>query len=123
MTEIIGEAKPAFTVHILTKTQKDISKMPQSLQEKIYFDLDDLSVYGNKLKEPEVRDLGNNLKELRTSAKDGIARSFFFFHIGKEIYVIHAIHKKTKKTPKKDLDLAKTRMRDLKAQLQQTHQE
>lgn len=123
MTEINEEIKPAFTVHILSKTRKVIAKMPLSLQEKIYFDLDDLAVYGNELQEPKVRDLGDSLKELRTSAKDGIARSFFFFHIGKQIYVIHAIQKKTQKTPKQDLDLAKERMRQVKQQLAQQNKE
>ncbi|BCB16427.1 hypothetical protein JPHIA_13270 [Haemophilus influenzae] len=106
-----------FSVHILTQVRKAISKMPQSLQEKIYFDLDDLETYGNELQEPKVRDLGNGLKELRTTAKEGIARSFFFFHIGKQIFVVHAIQKKTQKTPKQDLMLAKVRMKQLKDQL------
>ncbi|THA04365.1 type II toxin-antitoxin system RelE/ParE family toxin [Rodentibacter pneumotropicus] len=117
------EIQPAFTVNILTQTRKVISKMPLSLQEKIYFDLDDLAVYGNELQEPKVRDLGDSLKELRTSAKDGIARSFFFFYVGKQIYVIHAIQKKTQKTPKQDLDLAKARMRQLKEQLAKENKE
>lgn len=112
-----------FTVHILAQTRKLIAKMPLSLQEKIYFDLDDLAVYGNQLQEPKVRDLGDSLKELRTRSKDGIARSFFFFHIGKQIYVIHAIQKKTQKTPKQDLDLAKERMKQLKNQLTEQNKE
>lgn len=109
--------KSTFQVNILVQARKSISKLPQSLQEKIYFDLDDLAVYGNELQEPKVRDLGDGLKELRTSAKDGIARSFFFFYVGKQIYVVHAIQKKTQKTPKQDLDLAKTRMKQIKSQL------
>lgn len=123
MVEMNEELKPNFTVHILAQTKKAISKMPLSLQEKIYFDLDDLAVYGNDLQEPKVRDLGDSLKELRTSAKDGIARSFFFFHIGKQIYVIHAIQKKTQKTPKQDLHLAKERMQQVKLQLAQQNKE
>lgn len=70
-----------------------------------------------------MRDLGDSLKELRTTAQNGIARSFFFFHIGKQIYVIHTIQKKTQKTPKQDLDLAKQRMKQLKLQLNQQTQE
>ncbi|TNH09117.1 type II toxin-antitoxin system RelE/ParE family toxin [Testudinibacter sp. TR-2022] len=108
------EPQAIFTISILKQALKAIQKMPRTLQEEIYFDLEDLSLYGNTLKEPKVRDLGNGLKELRTTAQDGIGRSFFFFHIQKRIFVVHALHKKTQKTPKQDLELAKTRMKQIK---------
>lgn len=108
---------PAFKLHILVQAKKEIDKMPFSLKEKIYFDLDDLQEFGTALKEPKVRDLGDGLKELRSSAREGIGRSFFFFEVGKQIFVVHALHKKTQKTPKKDLDLAKSRMKQIKQQL------
>lgn len=112
-------SKPKFTVNILSVARKAILKMPQALQEQIFYDLDDLAVFGNELHEPKVRDLGNGLKELRTQSASGIGRSFFFFYIEKQIFVVHALHKKTQKTPKQDLDLAKTRMKQLKNQLKE----
>ncbi|WP_439238682.1 type II toxin-antitoxin system RelE/ParE family toxin [Lonepinella sp. BR2919] len=106
-----------FTLHLIKQAQKEILKMPATLRESTFESLKQLELQGNQLKEPNVRDMGDGLKELRASSKEGISRSFFFFHIGKQIYVVHVLHKKTQKTPKQDLDLAKQRMKAIKEQL------
>jgi phage-related protein len=57
---------------------------------------------------PLVRKLDNNLWEIRTNLSDGISRVFFTVW---ENYMVllHGIIKKSKKTPKEDLELAKRR--------------
>ena len=57
---------------------------------------------------PSVRKLDKDLWEVRSNISDGISRVFFTIW---ENYMIllHGIIKKTQKTPKQDLDLAKKR--------------
>ena len=50
----------------------------------------------------------------RAKGKEGIGRSFFCSIQNNKIVVLHSIIKKTKKTPKKDLELAIKRMKEVK---------
>jgi phage-related protein len=62
---------------------------------------------------PLVRPMGGGLFEVRTDLPDGkIAWVLFCAHKG-EMVLLHGFIKKTQKTPKADLDLAKKRMRGL----------
>lgn len=63
---------------------------------------------------PLVRPMGAGLFEVRTDLPNGkIARVMFCAHKGKMV-LLHGFIKKTQKTPKADLDLAKKRMKGLK---------
>lgn len=58
---------------------------------------------------PLVEKLDKNLWEVRSDINDGcIARTFFTIK-SQNMVLLHGIKKKTKKIPKKDLDLAKSR--------------
>ena len=62
---------------------------------------------------PTCRSLGGGLWEVRSSLPSRrIARVLFFFHQGR-IGVVHAFIKKTQKTPRSELELARTRMREM----------
>jgi len=62
---------------------------------------------------PLCRSMKDGLWEVRTSLPDGkIARVMFCAHAG-EMILLHGFIKKTPKTPKEDLDLARKRMRGL----------
>lgn len=55
------------------------------------------------------------LWEIRISLPDNrIARILFFLHDG-ELYLLHGFIKKTQKTPDSDLDLAESRLKQVKA--------
>jgi len=58
--------------------------------------------WGPALGEPYTAPMGEGLFEIRAKGKEGIGRFLFSFI------------KKTQKTPKKDLDLAKKRMKEIK---------
>ena len=57
---------------------------------------------------PQVTKLDKDLWELRTSLPDGISRIFFTVW-NKYMVLLHSIKKKSQKTPKQDIDLAKKR--------------
>ncbi|WP_439257197.1 MULTISPECIES: type II toxin-antitoxin system RelE/ParE family toxin [unclassified Lonepinella] len=83
-----------FNLHLIKQAQKEILKMPASLKDATFEALKQLERQGNQLKEPNVRDMGNGLKELRASSKDGISRSFFFFTLAnKSMLFTHYIKK------------------------------
>ena len=62
---------------------------------------------------PLVRPMGAGLFEVRTDLPDKtIARVLFCFHAG-ELYALHGLIKKARRTPKADLELARRRKKDV----------
>jgi len=78
-----------FTVTVLGAARKELGKLPLGLQAAFIDAMEELEYSGPELREPKVRDIGCGLKELRVSAREGIARGFFFFHMGRQIFVVH----------------------------------
>lgn len=64
---------------------------------------------------PWVDCLGNGLWELRSHLENRIARIIFCFHDG-DIVALHGFIKKTRKTPKHELDVARKRKNQLEKQ-------
>ena len=71
-----------------------------------------LEELGLSIKEPYVKPLGDKLYEVRAKDTNGIYRVIYFAYTGKKFIMLHGFTKKTKKTPPKDIALAKKRMED-----------
>ncbi len=54
------------------------------------------------------------LYEIRSKGKEGIGRALFCTLKGQEIVILNSFIKKSQKTPKKDIDLARKRMKEVK---------
>ena len=63
---------------------------------------------------PLARKLSDNLWELRSRLKTGIARTFFTLHAKKLVW-LHRFIKKYQKTPTKELAIAKRRLNTLRS--------
>ena len=57
--------------------------------------------------------VAKGVHEFRLKDKDGIYRVFYFTKVKDKILIFHAFVKKTQKTPKKDIDLAKKRLKEM----------
>ena len=56
--------------------------------------------------------IGQGVKEIRIHV-EGEFRVLYIAKFAEAIYVLHAFQKKTQKTPKRDIDIAKMRFREL----------
>ena len=70
--------------------------------------------YGPALGKPYTDSMGDGLFEIRAKGKEGIGRSLFCTTKGQEIIILHSFIKKSQKTPKKEIDLARKRMKEVK---------
>ncbi|MCL4511823.1 MAG: type II toxin-antitoxin system RelE/ParE family toxin [Bacteroidetes bacterium] len=87
--------------------------MPNGLLAR-YLRLTDLMLeFGSNLGMPHTRFLGEGLIELRIKSKEGIARVFYCTLVGKKIVMLHLFIKKSNKTPKKEIQIAKNRMKEV----------
>lgn len=57
--------------------------------------------------------VGPGVREIRIKCKDGAFRVFYVVNRPEAIYVLHAFKKTTQKTEKRDIDLAKARLKSL----------
>lgn len=69
--------------------------------------------FGANLGKPHTAPLGADLFEIRAKGKEGIGRCLFCTQKGQEIIILHSFIKKTQQTPKKDLDKARKRLKEL----------
>jgi phage-related protein len=72
-----------------------------------------MEIYGPDLGMPHTRAMGGGLFELRIKAAEGIARVFYCTVVDKRIVFLHQFVKKTEKTPPKELQIARRRMKDV----------
>jgi len=63
---------------------------------------------------PYTAPIGYGLFEIRAKGKEGLGRALFCIEKDMEIVILHSFIKKTRKTPKRDLDKARKRMKELK---------
>jgi phage-related protein len=62
---------------------------------------------------PHTRALGGGLFEIRAKADEGIGRAFFCTVAGQHIIILHGFIKKTDKIPKRELDRARIRQKEV----------
>lgn len=104
-----------WTINYFNNTLwEDVNSLPDTLLAR-YLKLTDLMIKrGPNLGSPHTKALGKGLFELRLKGKEGIARVFYCTIIKNEIYMLHCFIKKSQKAPKKEIDLAKKRMAEVK---------
>ena len=72
-----------------------------------------MELYRPDLGMPHAKAMGDGLFELRLKAGGGIARVFYCTGTVRRIVILHHFIKKTEKTPGKELQVARTRMKEI----------
>ncbi len=95
------------------KVEAQTLKLPTGILANFLRIAEMIEDLGPNLGKPYVGKLESGLYEIRAKGKEGIARSVYCTVKGKEIVILHSFIKKSQKTPKKDLDLARKRMKEV----------
>ncbi|MBI5656903.1 MAG: type II toxin-antitoxin system RelE/ParE family toxin [Geobacter sp.] len=94
--------------------QQEILAMPAGFIGRYLRYADKMEVYGPDLGMPHTRAMGDGLFELRLKAAEGIARVLYCTMVGRKIVMLHQFIKKTDKTPSRELETARRRMKEFK---------
>jgi phage-related protein len=94
--------------------QDDILALPDTLAARYVVLTRRMVALGPNLGEPHTKAFGSGLFELRLKGADGIARVFFCTLVGRRIVMLHSFIKKTGKTPLRELEIAQSRLKELK---------
>lgn len=77
------------------------------MRAKILRTIQILADNGPDLREPYSKPLGDGVFELRAKVGTDISRVLYFFFVGRKVILTNGFIKKTPKTPKIELELAK----------------
>ena len=72
-----------------------------------------MELYGPDLGMPHTRAMSEGLFELRLKAAEGLVRVLYCTLVGRKIVMLHQFIKKSEKTPRKELEIARTRMKEV----------
>lgn len=96
------------------QVQESILDLPDTLAARYVVLTRRMISLGPNLGEPHTKAFGGSLFELRLKGAEGIARVFFCTMVGRRIIMLHSFVKKTQKTPPRELDIALTRLKEMK---------
>ena len=82
------------------------------MRAKIYGLMGILQEKGNMLREPYSKHLEDGIFELRCKFGSDITRVLYFFYYEEKIIMTNGFVKKTQKTPKEEIQIAKDRRKD-----------
>jgi phage-related protein len=94
--------------------QDEILALPDTLAARYIVLTRRMLAIGPNLGEPHTKSVGTGLFELRLKGAEGIARVLYCTFVGQRIVMLHSFIKKTDRTPKRELEVAQGRMKEIK---------
>lgn len=93
---------------------EEIIALPDTLAARYVVLTRRVVAVGPNLGAPHTDAFGDGLFELRLKGQEGIARVFFCVLVRRRVMVLHSFLKKTQKTPRREIDIARNRMKEVK---------
>jgi len=105
----------AWVVELLDSTVRDeLDALPQDMRARFRRIVDLIQGYGlERMREPLVKHLEGPLWEMRVKGRDGISRAIYVTANGRRVVVVRVFVKKTRKTPRREIDLALGRAKEV----------
>lgn len=101
--------KPLFW---LGSSHEDIRRFPEEVRQEAGFELYQIQLGHEPSDWKPVLTVGAGVKEVRIHGRNEY-RVMYVAKFAEAVYVLHAFVKKTQQTPKADIDLARTRFKQL----------
>lgn len=100
-------------IEVLPEAAEELGAMPADIRARFRRIASLIESHGlQQVHEPYVKHVDGKLWEMRAKGRDGIARAFYFATRGRRVIVVRAFIKKTQKTPRSEIALARKRMED-----------
>lgn len=96
-----------------TDVESEFLDLPTGLLARFVRYAERMEDHGPNLGMPHTRAMGDGLFELRLKAGEGIARVFYCTIVDRRIVMLHHFVKKSPKTPRKELETARRRLKEI----------
>ena len=84
-----------------------VRSLEPKMKAKVLRTIDLLEANGTTLRDPISSYIGDGIFELRVKQSSDISRVFYFFFVGNKAVLTNGFIKKTQKTPKREIELAR----------------
>ena len=92
----------------------EVEALPADMRASFGRIVELVRAYGlEHMREPYAKHVEGKLLEMRMTGRDGIARAFYVAASGRRVVVLRTFVKKTPKTPRREIELALTRAREV----------
>jgi phage-related protein len=98
-----------------TKVAEQLEAWPAGIRAGFLRIAELMQIYGPDIGMPHTQTMGAGLFEVRAKGREGIGRAFYCTLVGERIMILHAIIKKTDKTPARELAKARARQKEVQA--------
>lgn len=95
------------------KVKEETLNFPDGILSNLLHILELIEEFGPNAGKPYTAPMGYGLFEIRARGKEGIGRSLFCTVKGQEIIILNSFIKKTQKTPRKEIEIARKRMKEI----------
>ncbi len=104
-----------WTVEVLNATvEKELDALPADMRARFAHIGELIAEFGlNRVGMPHVRHLTGPLWEMRLRGRDGISRALYVAVQDRRVVVVRVFVKKTQSTPRREIDLALRRAREV----------
>jgi phage-related protein len=89
-----------------------VGRLDKKTKARFDWSIQQLRILNVRAREPLVKHLEGKIWELRRASNGQIYRLLYFFFTGRKIVFVHGFQKKSQKTPRREIELAQTRMND-----------
>jgi phage-related protein len=105
----------AWTVEILSATVRaELEAQPKDIRARYLRIVELIESHGlERVREPYVKHLEGPLWEMRLKGRDGIARAVYVTATGRRVVVVRVFGKKTERTPRREIELALRRAKEV----------
>jgi phage-related protein len=102
-------------VEFLGSSLDDLRKFPMTARREMGYQIGRIQSGLDPDDWKPMSGIGAGVKEIRVRAADGAWRTIYVARFADAVYVLHSFQKKTQKTAHADIELARTRIRELLA--------
>jgi phage-related protein len=93
----------------------ELEAQPKGIQARFLRIVELIESHGlERVREPYVKHLQGPLWEMRMKGRDGIARAVYVTATGRRVVVVRVFAKKTQKTPRREIELALRRAKEVR---------
>jgi len=97
------------------RVREELEGLPADMKARFRRIVELIQAYGlEQVREPHVKRLEDSLWEMRMKGKDGISRAIYVTARGRRVVVVRVFVKKTRKTPRQEIDIARERAKEIK---------
>jgi len=98
----------------LRQPREELNALPRDMRAKFEHIVTLIMEFGlEQVHEPYIKHLDGKLWEMRMKGRDGISRALYVRARGKRVVVVRVFAKKTQKTPRREIELALSRAKEI----------